>query len=238
MGIDLVTSRWRIGNFKGCGHVEIGSVHGIVLPFAQITRCTLLRALCLVSKVEPAHTDLQTVFALPELLPSFSTVDYTYVEQCCGRTARVNNVFSGGGAPSRQTMTELHHGALTARLLLCGDIKQNPGPGPSRNTRQSKLTTTSGNLGLGEEGNVTDATNTDIMSAIGSMRGEVNQKFDVMANQIIEVNTKQEHLERQNEDLREQVGNLEEKLDELEGRSSRTNLIFHNIPEKEGNNET
>lgn len=31
---------------------------------------------------------------------------------------------------------------------------------------------------------------------------------------------------------------MEEQLDELEGPSRRTNLIFHNIPEKEGNNET
>lgn len=77
-----------------------------------------------------------------------------------------------------------------------------------------------------------------IMTAIEKMRSELNTKLDSMDKRITIIDDRQGDLERQNERLLTQLQDVDDRIDELEGRSRRNNLIFHNIAEKPEGVET
>ncbi|KAL8573774.1 hypothetical protein ACOMHN_019048 [Nucella lapillus] len=139
-------------------------------------------------------------------------------------------------------------------LMQCGDIESNPGPPKPANTRQTRLSSSSGsgrtgNLSLdsnasgsGDRGqNDSDTSLKDMMT---EMMVGINARFDELQNDIREIrdscagmredieSLKEEvaTLKESNIKLEESVKKLEAKTDDLECRSKRNNMIIHGIP--------
>lgn len=139
-------------------------------------------------------------------------------------------------------------------ILLCsGDIEVNPGP-PKLNPSSSARITRQGTLTQGDEGQLTvsgngsqlnssdqqDSNYMVLLNEIRGMRTELNTKIDVMRNdlgtkieQIKEENTK---MKSQLKQLTDQNEDLLKRIDDLENRSRRNNVIVNGI--EEDDNET
>nr|KAG5713857.1 hypothetical protein BaRGS_024484 [Batillaria attramentaria] len=64
-----------------------------------------------------------------------------------------------------------------------------------------------------------------------TMQAAMQEQMNKMQGELSEV-------VKENRELKDKVDKLEEKLDDVEGRSRRNNLIFHNIPHPQGRTET
>lgn len=114
-------------------------------------------------------------------------------------------------------------------LLMCGDVEANPGPvnqgsQPGRSTRQSTLTMTEGTVGL-----------CDIMRELRETRSQVNEKIDALGTKLDERYTELEGeivtLKGEFAELKVDRNSLRQKVDDLENRARRNNVIIHGIEE-------
>lgn len=124
-----------------------------------------------------------------------------------------------------------HTSATRWILMCCGDIESNPGPGSaqaqgSRVTRQGSVSTPDGNLGFA-----------DIMRELKETRIQVNDKIDALGErmeakyQVLEENI--DLLKQELSETKKERDNMRHKIDDLENRSRRNNIIFHGVSETE-----
>ncbi|KAL8580629.1 hypothetical protein ACOMHN_043445 [Nucella lapillus] len=65
---------------------------------------------------------------------------------------------------------------------------------------------------------------------IGNLQATMDEQMDAFRNKMT-------GMLKENHELKEKIDRLEDKMDDLEGRSRRNNLIFHGIPSPEGQTE-
>jgi outer membrane murein-binding lipoprotein Lpp len=143
-------------------------------------------------------------------------------------------------------------------LLRAGDIEVNPGPdkqvgdkaagGPLRQTRL----TSAKNSETGGAGAAALTLN-DVMAKLMGMDGkldtvsnevrDIKSKFDALEQEMgqlrqdcQELSDENDALRQTNKELTDRVDNLEKKVDDLEGRSRRNNVLFYGLDKEE--NET
>lgn len=98
-------------------------------------------------------------------------------------------------------------GALVIMSLLvaCGDVESNPGPDPDPG-----------------EPTVDENTRT-VLSAINTMKAEMNTRFDKLDDRIKEI-------EKENVDLRKEVDSLHGKIERMENESRKKRLLIYGLP--------
>ena len=150
-------------------------------------------------------------------------------------------------------------------LLLAGDVETNPGPGSNDNKvhaiRQTRLSVSaaSGKDGLNKsqtKGTTMDdlaemmaAMNgnmTGMRSEMTAMGGKMSSMSETMTtmqadmsgikSQFEETQQRVEQLERENEQLRKSHSELLDRVDDLENRSRRNNLLFYGIKKSDNEN--
>ena len=132
-----------------------------------------------------------------------------------------------------------------ARLLLSGDVEMNPGPNPgpalaqegppARNTRQSTLSTSGGELGIEQQNT---AGLQEVMKAITEIRADMNTRFDELKTETDEIKEKQNKMQHKVDDLEMENKRLVNKLDNMEGHMRRNNVVIRGIPDKADGKET
>lgn len=143
-------------------------------------------------------------------------------------------------------------------LQQCGDVELNPGP-PKMDPRQTRLSSKSGEMGVGrresvEKGASAEPSLTDIMSKLVDMDSSIDRKLDGLRDEfnntcsmvkaemqelreeINDLKTENNDLKRENKDLRSHLHDVDLKLDDLECRSRRNNLLLYGMHKTE--NET
>ncbi|KAL8606658.1 hypothetical protein ACOMHN_055333 [Nucella lapillus] len=65
---------------------------------------------------------------------------------------------------------------------------------------------------------------------IGNLQATMDEQMDAFRNEMT-------GMLKENHELKEKIDRLEDKMDDLEGRSRRNNLIFHGISSPEGQTE-
>ena len=142
-----------------------------------------------------------------------------------------------------------------AMLMLCGDVESNPGPPRKVQTKLNSMSSP----GMSSSFNsATTPEITDVMVAIDNLSHKFDRKFEEFQTKVNDIvtslgelkdgntllKTKVEELTIENQRLWSESGDIaaklertEKKLEDLENRSRRNNLIFHGLtPDKE--NET
>ena len=141
-------------------------------------------------------------------------------------------------------------------LLLAGDVETNPGPGSNDNkvpaSRQTRLSVSAVKDGLNKsqtKGTTMDdlaemmaAMNgnmTGMRSEMTAMGGKMSSMSETMTtmqadmsgikSQFEETQQRVEQLEKENEQLRKSHAELLDRVDDLENRSRRNNLLFYGI---------
>ena len=112
-------------------------------------------------------------------------------------------------------------------LLACGDVEANPGP-PKKQMTLS--VSEAAEPGIGDV--------MKLLSQLDSKMTNVGGEIKDMKNTMKEQMSMFEELKKENKELKETVANLERKVDDLEGRNRRNNLIFHGVPQPQGPRET
>eukprot|EP00745_Piridium_sociabile_P022930 TRINITY_DN35768_c1_g2_i1.p1 TRINITY_DN35768_c1_g2~~TRINITY_DN35768_c1_g2_i1.p1 ORF type:complete len:280 (+),score=57.69 TRINITY_DN35768_c1_g2_i1:199-1038(+) len=101
---------------------------------------------------------------------------------------------------------------LVACLLQCGDVETNPGPSIA-----------------------------DVVKVLTAMDKKMEERIENLQTSMQEHMEKFQanvaHVTKENKELKEKVDRLESRVDDLEGRSRRNNLIFHGIPSPQGKTE-
>ena len=69
---------------------------------------------------------------------------------------------------------------------------------------------------------------------MAALDGKLDTCFNQVSERIETLEAELEHVKTENNTLLAKVQKLEEKVDDLEGRSRRNNLIFHGIPQPKG----
>lgn len=155
---------------------------------------------------------------------------------------------------------------ITTLLHRAGDVEKNPGPGPRLHSSGSRQPKSAGGRRSSTDGETLRTsddvqqkpTMTDIMTMLSGLRGDFQQRMDTMdghfdvlhdclsglKQQVNELSDEVETLKSENDQLRtenrglaERLEEAEKKLDDLEGRSKRNNLIFSGL-KKEKQNES
>jgi predicted RNase H-like nuclease (RuvC/YqgF family) len=150
-------------------------------------------------------------------------------------------------------------------LQQCGDVELNPGP-PKPDPRQTRLTSKSGEGGMGRRESVdrqpkgasAEPSLTDIMSKLVDMDSSIDRKLEglreefnnVCSNvraemqelkeEMNELRNENDDLRNENKDLRSHLHDVDLKLDDLECRSRRNNLLLYGLSkpdDKETNQE-
>ncbi|KAL8559344.1 hypothetical protein ACOMHN_045064 [Nucella lapillus] len=128
---------------------------------------------------------------------------------------------------------------LVAFLLQCGDVEMNPGPSDRRASKQSTLrlqnqisSPVSGDGAGASETSIAEVIKmlTAMDKKIGNLQATMDEQMDAFRNEMT-------GMLKENHELKEKIDRLEDKMDDLEGRSRRNNLIFHGIPSPEGQTE-
>ena len=120
-----------------------------------------------------------------------------------------------------------HTSAIVNRIQLCGDMEMNPGPPGQRGGIQTRLSASQGKLGL--DSNVSDALS-DIMREIKETRLEMNSKIDELG---LKLEARYQELQGEVTSLKKELEVNRTKLDDLENRSRRNNIVVHGVEEKE-----
>ena len=126
---------------------------------------------------------------------------------------------------------------LVAFFMQCGDIHCNPGPPKSAAKLSSFAYGQSPGSG-NKPSSAPEPTIADVVKMLSAMDKKIDSMCNTMQEQMDRVQTDIADVMKENHDLKEKVEKLETKLDDLEGRSRRKNLIFHGIPYPEGRTET
>ncbi|KAK7095597.1 hypothetical protein V1264_004987 [Littorina saxatilis] len=151
-------------------------------------------------------------------------------------------------------------------LIRCGDVEMNPGPGPATSeekvTRQTRQSTSADRHGNATQGNNTfptpkEPTLADVMMKLNGMDMSMNGKLDKVKNDVQDIKEHFSQLQEEVNELKEGVNSLREendqlkgyneklwkniemletKVDDLECRSKRNNLLFYGMDREE--NET
>nr|KAG5706780.1 hypothetical protein BaRGS_004115 [Batillaria attramentaria] len=137
-------------------------------------------------------------------------------------------------------------------VVELGDVELNPGPPKSvEKTIQTRLTTERKNSETGEP------SLGDVMAKLGSMEISIDSKLDSLRSEVndtcttlksdmndlkeevLNLKARNEELLQENLDLRDRLHEMDSKIDDLENRSRRNNLLFYGIsrPENETNEE-
>lgn len=164
------------------------------------------------------------------------------VKTCNPRT-RTNGVILG------LVLTYLFWGGI---LLQCGDVELNPGPPKQDTMRQTRLNT-GAERSESAQNKPAEPTLVDVMGVLQTL----NNKFDEMKcdvqdlrnsnvalqeeihglrGEVTDLRQENDDLHACNSMLEERVREMETKMDDLENRSKRNNLIFHGLSRSE--NET
>ena len=136
---------------------------------------------------------------------------------------------------------------LWGNLLQCGDVEPNSGP-PMRQTRLGSASTAARTRDNSQTDDDTckEPTLTDIMAMLSSMnskfddmKGDVrilSEKFATLQDEVKELREDYASVRQENKDLKVQDENLEKKvvemerkMDDLECRSKRNDLIIHGL---------
>lgn len=148
-------------------------------------------------------------------------------------------------------------------LIRCGDIESNPGPlhGSSKDTdkQRSLRSSTSSYSDRDKELNSRAENNqhNEVMSAINNVAAELKSNFlelkqehqetrnevkdlksycQELQEEVVDLKAETQRMKEENQQLHTRVNYLEAKVDDIEGRSRRNNVIFYGITR--GENET
>ncbi|KAL8557920.1 hypothetical protein ACOMHN_065440 [Nucella lapillus] len=115
----------------------------------------------------------------------------------------------------------------------------NPGPSDRRASKQSTLrlqnqisSPVSGDGAGASETSIAEVIKmlTAMDKKIGNLQATMDEQMDAFRNEMT-------GMLKENHELKEKIDRLDDKMDDLEGRSRRNNLIFHGIPSPEGQTE-
>ncbi|KAK7497235.1 hypothetical protein BaRGS_00011529 [Batillaria attramentaria] len=180
----------------------------------------------------------------------FVTVFVTFMGK---RVERAKSKLPGRTVQLSSPVIGVMLGLLLAQLLqMSGDVELNPGPPKSvEKTIQTRLTTERKNSETGEP------SLGDVMAKLGSMEISIDSKLDSLRSEVndtcttlksdmndlkeevLNLKARNEELLQENLDLRDRLHEMDSKIDDLENRSRRNNLLFYGIsrPENETNEE-
>lgn len=149
---------------------------------------------------------------------------------------------------------------IASLLLCAGDVELNPGPPkelPKDSMRQTRLgssgvgRTMSLNTGSGQATSSKEPTLVDVMDMISDLTARIDNQFEEvkeefhnlredyqtlhgeveqLREEVSDLRSENDSLRREKEKMAERMENLVLKVDDLEGRSRRNNLIFSGIP--------
>ena len=115
---------------------------------------------------------------------------------------------------------------------------------PKTATRQTRLQTNNRSLSVDNidrtsarnEGSVQEPSLSDVMQMLSGMKQDMNQRFDTLSGHLDTLNdsvlglqnlrNENGQLKTENRELTDRLGEVKKKLDDVEGRSKRNNLIF------------
>ena len=122
---------------------------------------------------------------------------------------------------------------ITALLLRAG---VEPNPGPTRQTKLGSSSNSNQSFSSGEDAkqeSIADVIKAlkDLSTQVGKMDCKIDALNEKMQQQL-------DSVMKENKELKEKVQQLEDKMDDMEGRSRRNNLLFHGIPTPSGRTET
>ena len=148
---------------------------------------------------------------------------------------------------------------IATLLRRSGDVELNPGPKSNPSSRQTKLqmkdqarslSVDSMNKSRADEDSEREPSLRDVMRQLTGMQQDMNQRFDTvnghfdslndsvtglreevtqLAAEVEEMKKENEQLRTENQALTDRLDETEKKLDDLEGRSKRNNLIFRGL---------
>ena len=178
-------------------------------------------------------------------------VNFMYKRVVLYRQSRVNTVKLGSLRLSFAVVF-----IIATLLIRSGDVELNPGPRhnegrqsrlQSSGTRRRSADNSSTPAPDTAETLEQEPSLKDVMALLTGMRTDFDRRFDTinehfdtlnnsvsglreemtqLAQEVEEVRTENEHLKADNHELKNRLGEAEAKLDDLEGRSKRNNLIF------------
>ena len=138
-------------------------------------------------------------------------------------------------------------------IALCGDVELNPGPNPKTSEmRQTRLTSKSGEgsgdrrFSAGGADVAADPTLLDVMKKLTEMDSNIDKKLvglrdEVNAcaaiktelrelhDEVADLRKENDSLKQENVDLRSCLQEMDIKIDDLECRSRRNNLLFYGL---------
>lgn len=145
---------------------------------------------------------------------------------------------------------------MATLLYRSGTVEKNPGPGrPASATRQSKLQVErekdrSKSVDSADDSQREEPSLRDVMTLLTGLKHDMNERFDTVNShfdslndsvsglreevtqltaEVDKVKNENERLQTENQELADRLDAAEKKLDDLEGRSKRNNLIFRGL---------
>ncbi|GFS06912.1 hypothetical protein ElyMa_002976000 [Elysia marginata] len=138
--------------------------------------------------------------------------------------------------------------SLSALLMLCGDVELNPGPKANSRPTSKQSTLTGGLMfdsprslrtepkdtndilvAIQQLGNRFDSVDTKI-SNIDSNVQEMKAQNVQLQDQIKDLVSANTELKQENDELQKRLKTLEDKMDDVEARSRRNNILVHGLP--------
>ena len=126
---------------------------------------------------------------------------------------------------------------LVGFLLQCGDVESNPGPRgqPKQSTLTGSPMQTPCRKDSASDVNKDGA---DVVKMLAALDKKIEGINSLLQEQAGRFQTEIENVVKENKVLKDKVDRLESKIDDLEGRSRRKNVVFHGIPNQKGVSET